>query len=346
MARKLVEYDDVAAAAQRLKDAGKRPTLIAVRDLIGKGSYTTISTFLKQWSEEHSLDDEPVEVILPESVMSDAQLFLQKIYTVAKASADDQLERERELLRQKEIEFQEDMQQVVDIANDATEKSELFEEQLEAITNKKAESDAALAKTENSLSLKSAELERSLTDIEKLEKRIMDLEGKLEAKSTELTRAQDHLEQAEIENRSLSQKLATTEGELAAQKGKSIEQTEKLRAAHEQNKALKEQLENTQAKLAQSQDSLATAKAHGESLERECQRLSGDVQKLESKLSSAEAEARSLVQDKGVIAGQLQEKDQQTRNLEQRLNEALIKISGLELELVKAGKGGKKKEEN
>ncbi|MBU5562225.1 DNA-binding protein, partial [Escherichia sp. S69_ASV_4] len=146
MARKLVEFDDVAAAAQKLKDAGKRPTVIAIRDIIGKGSFTTISTYLKQWSEEHSLDEELVEVVLPESVMSDAELFLQKIYTVAKASADEQLERERELLRQKEIEYQEDMQQAVDMANDATERAELLEEQLEALTNKKSELDAALGK--------------------------------------------------------------------------------------------------------------------------------------------------------------------------------------------------------
>lgn len=106
MARKLVEFNDVAAAAQKLKDAGKRPTVIAIRDLLGKGSFTTISTYLKQWSEEHSLDEEPVEVVLPESVMSDAELFLRKIYTVAKTSADEQLEREREQLRQRELEYQ------------------------------------------------------------------------------------------------------------------------------------------------------------------------------------------------------------------------------------------------
>ncbi|MYL95864.1 chromosome segregation ATPase, partial [Citrobacter werkmanii] len=34
MARKLVEFDDVAAAAQKLKDAGKRPTVIDIRDII------------------------------------------------------------------------------------------------------------------------------------------------------------------------------------------------------------------------------------------------------------------------------------------------------------------------
>ncbi len=56
----------------------------------------------------------------------------------------------------------------------------------------KSELDAALGKAENSLSLKSAELERSLADIDKLEKRIVELEGKLEAKAADLTRAQDH----------------------------------------------------------------------------------------------------------------------------------------------------------
>ncbi|MCV5131946.1 KfrA protein, partial [Escherichia coli] len=43
---------------------------------------------------------------------------------------------------------------------------------------------------------------------------------------------------------------------------------------------------------------------------------------------------------------QLQEKNQQAKRLEQRLNDALTTISGLEQELAKAGKGGKKKEEN
>ncbi len=61
--------------------------------------------------------------------MSDAELF-REIYTVAKASADEQLERERELLRQKEIEYQEDMQQAVDMANDATERAELLRNNL------------------------------------------------------------------------------------------------------------------------------------------------------------------------------------------------------------------------
>ncbi len=47
------------------------------------------------------------------------------------------------------------------------------------------------------------------------------------------------------------------------------------------------------------------------------------------------------------MAGQLQgKKTSRPRASEQRLNDALTKISGLEQELAKAGKGGKKKEEN
>lgn len=38
MARKLVEFNDVAAAAQKLKDAGKRPTVIAIRTFLVRGA--------------------------------------------------------------------------------------------------------------------------------------------------------------------------------------------------------------------------------------------------------------------------------------------------------------------
>ncbi|MDB6374559.1 DNA-binding protein [Photorhabdus bodei] len=91
MTRKLIEYIDVAKAAQELVDAGKRPAVIAIRALLEKGSYTTISKYLKQWAKENPFEDEPVEVVLPESVVSDAELFLRKIYVVVKARADEQL---------------------------------------------------------------------------------------------------------------------------------------------------------------------------------------------------------------------------------------------------------------
>ncbi|MCW7549998.1 DNA-binding protein [Photorhabdus sp. APURE] len=341
MARKLIEYTDVAKAAQKLVDAGKRPTIIAIRALLDKGSYTTISTYLKQWAEENPFEDEPVEVVLPESVVSDAELFLRKIYSVAKARADEQLEREREVLRQREAEFQEDMQQAVDMANEAVERVELLEEQLEELGRKKAETDASLAQTDKSLSLKSSELERLYADAEKQEKRLAELEAKLEGKTAELIRAQDQLEQTKEENTSLSQKLATTEDELTVQKGKNIEQNEKLRSMQEQSTDLKEQLEKTQAKLTENQDFLNAAKAHGDAADRECQRLTTEHEKLEGKLSGTEADIRNLVQEKGVMAGQIQEKNQQAKQLEKKYDDALTKISKLEHEIAKVSEKSK-----
>ena len=40
MARKLVEYADVAKAAQALKDAGKKPTIVGVRELLDSKAAT------------------------------------------------------------------------------------------------------------------------------------------------------------------------------------------------------------------------------------------------------------------------------------------------------------------
>ena len=41
--------DEIWAAAQALADAGERPTLAAVRKVVGGGSFTTISEAMAEW---------------------------------------------------------------------------------------------------------------------------------------------------------------------------------------------------------------------------------------------------------------------------------------------------------
>ncbi|MBD2801758.1 hypothetical protein ID854_15220 [Xenorhabdus sp. M] len=198
-----------------------------------------------------------------------------------------------------------------------------------------------LIQSEKALSLKSAELERALLDVEKLENRISEMETKLKETSANLTRTQDHLEQAESEKCALGQRLAMTEEELDAQKGRGIEQTEKIRAVQEQNIGLKEQLEKEQTRQAQIQDSLITAKAHGDSSDRECKRLTEEQERLINKLNHVEADVRALVQKKGTMAGQLQERERQAKLFEEKYAEALSKISKLEQDLEKSVGGTK-----
>jgi len=52
MATRIVTQELVNQAAQTLADAGKDPSVIAVKDVIGGGSYSTIKPLLEVWKKE------------------------------------------------------------------------------------------------------------------------------------------------------------------------------------------------------------------------------------------------------------------------------------------------------
>ena len=52
MARPGISYEDILQSITILEAQGNTPSINSVRDTLGRGSPTTISTFLKQWREE------------------------------------------------------------------------------------------------------------------------------------------------------------------------------------------------------------------------------------------------------------------------------------------------------
>lgn len=52
MARPGISYEDIIKAIAILKSQGNTPSINSVRDIIGRGSATTISKFLKQWRQK------------------------------------------------------------------------------------------------------------------------------------------------------------------------------------------------------------------------------------------------------------------------------------------------------
>ena len=59
MARTGIEEKDVFEAADRLIEAGKPPTLEAIREKLGTGSFATISAHLKKWREQ-KIQESPI----------------------------------------------------------------------------------------------------------------------------------------------------------------------------------------------------------------------------------------------------------------------------------------------
>jgi len=84
MARTGIEEKDVFEAAHRLVEAGEVPTLQAIREKLGTGSFATISAHLKKWREQ-KIQESP----LPEPPEALAAALKQIWATAYRTAADE-----------------------------------------------------------------------------------------------------------------------------------------------------------------------------------------------------------------------------------------------------------------
>ncbi|MDU7588476.1 MAG: DNA-binding protein [Acidovorax sp.] len=222
MARKLISREDVFNAANDLQASGKRPTILGVYKLLGRGSYTTITNYLKQWEKENPNAEIVEDVELPEVIANDANVFVGKLWNIAKNHADAQVQAERDALRARELELNEETQQAVDIANEHSERIESLEEQLEA-----ARQDAST-------------LGKSL---DASERQVLVLETELKNASGNLAQAVQNGQKLDLENEALKRQTA--------------EDGANLKVAHERIRDLEADSMKLQAEIRRQADALS-----------------------------------------------------------------------------------------
>ena len=88
-----VTREQVWQAADSLSKAGQKPTLAAVRELVG-GSYSTLSPLLREWRERQAAGA-PAGSDLPAAVIERAAAAGQAIWSVAVRQAEERLAGER-----------------------------------------------------------------------------------------------------------------------------------------------------------------------------------------------------------------------------------------------------------
>lgn len=88
--------------ADQLAAAGQRPTLAAVREALGGGSFTTISEAMKLWRKQASEQEQlqPLVEALPDVLQQAALTTAAAVWREAQALAASRLEAERQALAQ------------------------------------------------------------------------------------------------------------------------------------------------------------------------------------------------------------------------------------------------------
>ena len=92
--------NDTHAIADRLAEAGQRPTLAAVRKELGGGSFTTISEAMKSWREAQQQEHALGEVQVPDTVSEPLGQLQATLWQAAVGEAERRLATERDAFAQ------------------------------------------------------------------------------------------------------------------------------------------------------------------------------------------------------------------------------------------------------
>jgi predicted RNase H-like nuclease (RuvC/YqgF family) len=118
--------DTLAAAAD-----GKRPTLAAVRDALGGGSFTTISEAMKSWRGRHAAPVEPDTT--PEAISRAGVELAAALWKQAKAQADEQLKAERGALDEARTALEQETAEAAALADTLTTENDTLKATIEQL---------------------------------------------------------------------------------------------------------------------------------------------------------------------------------------------------------------------
>lgn len=95
-----VTKEVIFEAADRLQSEGKNATLAAVRQVVGGGSFTTISEAMREWksARQASVSTAPVREPAPDSVSEKLGVLAADIWSAALEKANEKLRSEREAM--------------------------------------------------------------------------------------------------------------------------------------------------------------------------------------------------------------------------------------------------------
>lgn len=223
MAGKIVSKEMVFEAARELIAAGESPSILAIHKRLGRGSNTTIAKYRKEFLEsdeakEAATANLPIVAELPGEFEEEATHFVKKIWQMAKAVSDSQLEAEREALSTKHTTMQQEVAEAVDFADAVARERDEFQETIESQAQEAHKLRAEISSLQNDWSTARAEIER--------------LEGELVKAGVSADMARTELAESTREGAALKQERNDLKAQLEeTQKSHAIE----LERLHTQN---------------------------------------------------------------------------------------------------------------
>lgn len=183
-----ITRDQIYAIANTLNSQGTRPTLAAIRRLLGAGSFTTISEALNEWKMLQSTESasNQIKEAPPESFHSQLQAFGTSLWSDALALASTRFNADREAMDEKNREKEEYYQNLNELTEEYDKELEGAKSCIEQLREELSMANQCVTQ----LSKETQQARQAIIDAEK-ERKIM--EDRVVSLQTEVDRA--HQEQ-------------------------------------------------------------------------------------------------------------------------------------------------------
>ena len=178
VARNGIQFEDVQRAIEALLQRGDAPTIQRIRDILGTGSFTTISDHLREWRAQHEQrTDIPLKSTVPERL----QESLMNIWQQAQEEAYEGLEYYRQQANDAINAAEHQSQQAMRQAEDMQQRLSALNDRLDHTMGRLEEKTSRLAHVES-------ELAQAQAGIEERDHRLQTRDRQVESLTTERDR--------------------------------------------------------------------------------------------------------------------------------------------------------------
>jgi chromosome segregation ATPase len=144
MAAPRLTEEEVHAACASIAAQGERPTSLNLLDKLGRGSLTTIGKYLTSWNASDEAKDLGAETLpaivkLPSELTKDGEELIKKIWNIAKGIADEELDIQRDALKQAELATHARLEEAFKFSEAQSMKIDRLEDDLSGIETELAE---------------------------------------------------------------------------------------------------------------------------------------------------------------------------------------------------------------
>jgi DNA repair exonuclease SbcCD ATPase subunit len=289
MATRLTE-EEVHIACAEIATQGERPTSLNLLDKLGRGSLTTITKYLNSWNttdDALAIDAEslPAVVQLPSELSKEGEDLLKKMWAFAKNITDNELEIQREALKQAEIANQQKVEEAFKFSEAQALKTERLEEDLTTL-NIQLDDELNSHKTTTGLLNDAEKTNVGLTkDNEQLQNEILELKNQL--------LALEEANEAANKNKKLLQKshekeIKVKDGEIRSLEIKNGQIDEKLNSSATINNKLTSDLNDKTKELSSRIIQIEKINVHLETSANELKTMKGELKEANKRALNSE----------------------------------------------------------